>query len=56
VTEAKVRTEYPPVVLRARQALDMDEEQFFEFCRLNDELRIERTAGSSRCSASSRRA
>ncbi len=44
MTEAKVRTEYPPVVLHTRPALDMDEEQFFKFCRLNDELRIERTA------------
>ena len=44
MTEAKVRTENPPVVLHTRPALDMDEEQFYEFCRLNDELRIERTA------------
>ena len=44
MTETKVRTEYLPVLLHTRPALDMDEEQFFEFCRLNDELRIERTA------------
>jgi Uma2 family endonuclease len=44
VTEAKVRTEYPPVVLHTRPALDMDEEQFFEFCQLNRNWRIERTA------------
>ncbi len=43
-TEVKVKTECPPVVLHIRPALDMDEEQFFEFCRINDELRIERTA------------
>ena len=44
MTETKVRTEYLPVLLHTRPALDMDEEQFFEFCRLNDELRIDRTA------------
>ncbi len=44
MTEAKIRTEIPPVVLHTRPALDMDEEQFFEFCRLNREWRIERTA------------
>jgi len=32
------------VVLRTRPAFDLDDEQFFEFCRLNDELRIERSA------------
>ncbi len=44
MAEAKVRTEYPPVVLHTRPALDMDEEQFFEFCQQNREWRIERTA------------
>ena len=44
VMEAKVRTEYPPVVLHLGSALQMSEEQFFEFCRINDEWRIERTA------------
>lgn len=44
MTEAKIRTEIPPVVLHTRPALDMDEEQFFEFCRLNRDWRIERTA------------
>lgn len=31
-----------PVLVRQLQALSDD--QFYEFCRLNDELRIERTA------------
>ena len=44
-TKIKVRTEYHPVVLHTRPALEMDEEQFFEFCQLNREWRIERNAG-----------
>lgn len=40
----KVRTEYPPLVLHLGQALEMDERQFFQFCRINDGLRIERAA------------
>lgn len=43
-TKKKVRTEYHPVVLHTRPALEMDEEQFFEFCQLNREWRIERSA------------
>ncbi len=44
MTETKFRTEQQPMVLRTRPALEMDEEQFFELCRINDELRIERSA------------
>jgi Uma2 family endonuclease len=33
-----------PVVLRTRPALEVSEVQFYEFCRLNADLRIERTA------------
>lgn len=44
MTEAKVRIENPPVVLHTRPALEMDEEQFFEFCQLNRDWRIERSA------------
>ncbi len=44
MTEAKIRIENPPVVLHTRPALEMDEEQFFEFCRLNRGWRIERSA------------
>jgi len=43
-TKIKVRTEYHPVVLHTRPALEMDEEQFFEFCQLNRDWRIERNA------------
>ena len=42
--EAKVRIEHPPVVLHTRPALEMDDEQLFEFCRINRGWRIERTA------------
>ena len=44
MTETKFRTEQPPVVLHTRPALEMDEEQFFEFCQLNRDWRIERSA------------
>ena len=36
---------YPwPLVLHTRPAFDLSEDQFFEFCQLNRDLRIERTA------------
>ncbi|CAN5717463.1 Uma2 family endonuclease [soil metagenome] len=44
MTETKVRVERPAVVLHTRPALEMDEEQFFQFCRINRDWRIERTA------------
>ncbi len=44
MTDTKVRVERPAVVLHTRPALDMDEEQFFEFCQLNKDWRIERSA------------
>lgn len=44
MTDMKVRVELPAVVLHMRPALDMDEEQFFEFCQLNKDWRIERSA------------
>ena len=44
MTETRFRIEYPPVVLRTRPALEMDEEQFFELCQINRDWRIERTA------------
>jgi Uma2 family endonuclease len=43
-TKKRVRTEYHPVVLHTRPALEMNEEQFFEFCQLNKDWRIERSA------------
>ena len=44
MTETKVRVERPTVVLHTRPAIDMDEQQFFEFCRINRGWRIERSA------------
>jgi Uma2 family endonuclease len=44
MVQTKFRTEQPPMVLRTRPALEMDDEQLFEFCRINREWRIERTA------------
>src|SRR5215210_6260246 len=44
MTETKIRVERPAVVLHTRPALEMDEEQFFEFCQLNRDWRIERSA------------
>jgi Uma2 family endonuclease len=36
--------ELPPLELRLRPAIEMTGEEFFEFCQLNRDLRIERTA------------
>src|SRR5437016_1166285 len=33
-----------PVVLRLRPAVQLSEDQFFELCQINDDLRIERNA------------
>lgn len=44
MAETKIRTEIPPMVLHTRPALEMDEEQLFEFCQINRDWRIERTA------------
>ena len=33
-----------PLVLHLRPAIEMSEDQFFEFCQINQELQIERTA------------
>ena len=38
------RIERPALVLRLRPAIEMGDDQFFEFCQLNRDLRIERTA------------
>jgi Uma2 family endonuclease len=42
--KAPAETSQWPLVLRTRPALDVSEDQFYEFCRLNGDLRIERTA------------
>ena len=44
MAETKDRVEHPPVVLRTRPALEMEEELLFEFCQLNRDWRIERSA------------
>ena len=36
--------EWPPVVLHLRPAADLTDEEFFNFCQLNTDLRFERTA------------
>jgi len=33
-----------PLIVHTRPAIDMDDEQFFQFCQLNGDLQIERTA------------
>ena len=41
---APVEADGLPLVVRLRPALDLSEDQFFEFCQINRELRIERNA------------
>src|SRR5438477_12924699 len=36
--------EQPPLVLHPSPGMEMDDEQFFQFCQANRDLRIERTA------------
>lgn len=43
MTETQPRIEGSPLVLRMPPAIEMTSEQFFEFCRVNRDLRIERT-------------
>lgn len=38
-----ISVEQSPLVVHLRPAVDMTDEQFFEFCRINRDLRIERT-------------
>lgn len=42
--KVKPQVETPPLVLHFPPAVEMTSEQFFEFCQLNRDLRIERTA------------
>lgn len=44
MTNTLTRVVSPPLVLHLRPAIEMSDEQFFQFCQLNDDLRIERTA------------
>jgi Uma2 family endonuclease len=38
------QTVSPPLLVRLRPVLEMTDEQFFQFCQINRELRMERTA------------
>ena len=42
--EMQIRTGCTPMMLHLDPIIQMNEEQFFRFCRINDEWRIERTA------------
>lgn len=44
MTSAPVLVEYAPLIVHWRPAVDVTDEQFFEFCRINRDLRIERAA------------
>jgi Uma2 family endonuclease len=44
MAEVLDQIEHGPLVLRTSPALEMDNAQFFEFCQINRDLRIERTA------------
>ena len=44
MTSAPTYGQSPPLVLHTRPAIDMSPEQFYEFCLINREWRIERTA------------
>jgi Uma2 family endonuclease len=43
-TVAQTCIEGPPLLLHVRPAIEMTDEQFFAFCQVNRDLRIERTA------------
>jgi Uma2 family endonuclease len=44
MTKTLTRVETPPLVLRLAPVIDMTDQQFFELCQLNRDLRIERTS------------
>jgi Uma2 family endonuclease len=43
MTQATAPTEITPLVLQMSPVIEMTDDQFFEFCQLNRDLRIERT-------------
>lgn len=43
-TNLPVATEIIPVVLQLQPAIALTEDQFYEFCQLNSDFRIERNA------------
>src|SRR5438105_3142625 len=44
MAHASLLREQEPLIVHTRPAIDMDDEQFFQFCQLNRDLQIERTA------------
>jgi Uma2 family endonuclease len=44
MTASPILVDYAPLLVHLRPAVDMTEEQFFEFCQINRDLRIERSA------------
>jgi len=42
--DAQIFAEGFPIIVRLRPVVEMTDDQFFEFCQINRELRIERTA------------
>jgi Uma2 family endonuclease len=44
MSKALTFVEIPPLVLRLAPVIDMSDEQFFELCQLNRDLRLERTS------------
>ncbi|MCZ6679590.1 MAG: Uma2 family endonuclease [Candidatus Poribacteria bacterium] len=44
MTQTSLSIEHSPLRLRLHPAIDMTDDQFYEFCRINRDLRIERTA------------
>src|SRR5262249_32178420 len=44
MTKQAALTEQERLVVHTLPAIDLDDEQFFQFCRINRELQIERTA------------
>ena len=42
--ETSVDFDYLPIIVRLQPVLDMTDDQFYEFCRINRDLRMERTA------------
>jgi Uma2 family endonuclease len=47
VSEARIESWNPAVVLRLAPVVRLDDEQLFDFCQLNRDLRIEREAGGA---------
>ncbi|WP_219907617.1 hypothetical protein [Aphanothece hegewaldii] len=41
---AATDTEILPLMVKLRPVIEMTDDQFFEFCQINGDLRIERTA------------